>query len=261
MTMVRLPRQLRIFEQIQREVAAKMVGVVKMAMMVLLCLGMAAPAIALPPSVPYEGIDATPPGAIGQQQLLRGGPLRGYFQPVQIQGPPGSMISVAVDGKFTKPQKSPITVGLLIGQVYRVRVMGIPVRQGQEVYPSIEVIDRLYPPPGKKAKFPIPVQLIAEELKTALDGRFVTRVVYLEETETALPRAQKDSRQSYFEIDASADPLTVADELGRPVAIVRMGSRVPLDVQKPSQAFLFNCPPLVRYPQPVATPKPKDNDR
>ena len=30
-----------------------------------------------------------PPGAIGSLQLERGGPLPGYFQPVQIKGPPG----------------------------------------------------------------------------------------------------------------------------------------------------------------------------
>ena len=54
-----------------------------------------------------------PPGAIGSQQLQRGGPFPGFFQPVEIKAPDGVLISLAEEGRFGEPQKAPIRVGLL----------------------------------------------------------------------------------------------------------------------------------------------------
>ena len=198
------------------------------------------------PPVHFEHQDGLPPGAIGSAQLLRGGPLPGYFQPVEVRGPDGAMISTAETGQFGDPRPAPFSVGLLIGSVYRIRVTNIPQQEGQEVYPTIEVINRLYPPIGMEFKFPIPIELTQEELEMALSGRFVTRVVYLEEPETALPVAQKPNEQSYFEAAEGENPLEVADTLGRPMAIVRLGGRVP-DAEGRDATFLYGSPPLVRW--------------
>ena len=112
--------------------------------------------------------------------------MSGYFQPVQITGPPGVKVALAVDGAFGAQQAAPVKAGMLIGRVYRFRVTGIPVNEGLEVYPTIEVINRLYPPPGAKARFPIPVDLTREELEMALKGKMVSRIVYLENPRAAL---------------------------------------------------------------------------
>ena len=91
-----------------------------------------------------------PPGAIGSRQLQRGGPLAGFFQPVEIKAPPGVLISLAVANQFGPPQEAPRRVGLLIGSVYRLRVTNIPLPQaeGMEIFPTIEIIDRTYAPIG-----------------------------------------------------------------------------------------------------------------
>ena len=115
-------------------------------MVALLCLGSAAWASAQGPGVHYMHQGVMPPGAIGSQQLQRGGPLPGFFQPVQIRAPRGVMISLAEDGRFGPAQRSPVRVGLLIGQVYRIRVTNIPLNTGYEVFPTVEIIDRLYTP-------------------------------------------------------------------------------------------------------------------
>src|SRR5207244_12170007 len=117
----------------------------------------------------------------------------------EIRAPKGAAISTSESGQFSGPKLAPLSVGLLIGSVYRLRVTNIQQQKGQEVYPTIEVINRLYPPMGMEFKFPIPIELTQEELEMALSGRFVTRVVYLEEPEAALPVAQKPGEQSYFE--------------------------------------------------------------
>src|SRR5687768_9737899 len=58
-----------------------------------------------------------PPGVIGQRQLERGGPLPGYFQPVEVTAPAGSLISVVCDGAFSEPKPAKLLAGMLIGQV------------------------------------------------------------------------------------------------------------------------------------------------
>jgi hypothetical protein len=198
------------------------------------------------PPVHYQHAGIMPPGAIGKQQLLRGGPLPGYFQPVEITGPDGTLIAMAVDGQFDEPRSGPIVAGLLIGSVYRLRVTNIPLQEGLEVYPTIELIDRIYPPIGQEFKFPIPIALAKEELEMALAGKFVTRVVYLENPDIAEPVAREGNEQSYFEVPKGENPLDVADGLGRPVAILRLGGRVP-GPAGPDETFLYGSPPMVKW--------------
>jgi hypothetical protein len=202
-------------------------------------------ALAQPP-VHYLHRADMPPGEVGQRQLLRGGPLAGYFQPVEVIAPKGAIVSLAVEGGFDQGDKASVLAGMQIGYVYRLRVANIPDHAGEEVFPTIELVDRLYPPPGQAARFPIPIELTAEELAMALEGRFVTRVIYLENPNDALPFKDEPKTQRYFEIGAGQDPLKVADELGRPVAILRMGSRVP-DGMTADGRFLYHSPPLLKY--------------
>ncbi len=206
------------------------------------------------PPVHYNHAGVLSPGAIGTEQLQRGGPLPGYFQPVEIKAPPGASISTAEAGAFSEPQAGRLLAGMLIGSVYRLRVTGIPNLEGHEVYPTIEVIDRLYPPIGQEFRFPILIELAQDELEMALAGRFVTRVVYLEEPRTALGVAQDPDEQSVFEVAESDNPLDVADALGRPVAILRLGGRVPSQ-EGPDEQFLYGSPPLVKW-KPAASRGP-----
>lgn len=112
-----------------------------------------------------------------------------------------------------------------VGCVYGFKAVGLPSYAGVELYPSVELIDRLYPPPGKELRFPVPVELTREDLVIAAQGGLVTRVIYVEDPKTALPVQQGKSRQ-WFEARAGDNPLELADELGRPIAILRIGSRL-----------------------------------
>lgn len=209
------------------------------------CLWMAAVSASAQAPVHFHHAGKLPPGAIGSQQLLRGGPLPGYFQPVEIKAPQGALVSLAVDNQFAAPQPTPLKVGMLIGSVYRLRITQIPERDGEEVYPTIEVINRIYPPVGQEFRFPIPLELTEQDLNLALDGKFVTRIVYLEDPDRALPvRKGPGVEQSYFEVRPGDDPLAVADRLGRPMAIIRMGGRLPTD-SGADPDFMFGSPALL----------------
>ena len=80
-----------------------------------------------------------------------------------------------------REQGSEALLGMQIGYVYRLQVTNIPNNDGVDIYPTIELVDRLYPPPGLALRFPIPIELTQEELQLAADGAFVTRVIYVED--------------------------------------------------------------------------------
>ena len=186
------------------------------------------------------------PGYIGQQQL-RGDIRRiGYSQPIELLLPEGAKVAMAEGGAFTAPQATPLKVGLQLAQVYRFQISQIPLREGAEIFPTLEVIDRLHPPEGARWRFPVPVQITRDEIDLALAGKMVTRVIYVENPTTALAHHVDKRFQRYFEVRPDTDPVRVADQLGRPIAILRIGSRLP-DAQGPSDTFLYGSPPVERF--------------
>jgi hypothetical protein len=223
-------------------------------MLVFGWLGAAAGLFAQQPPVHYLHQGVMPPGAIGRQQLERGGPLCGYYQPVEIKAPPGALVSLAVANRFDEDLPAPRKAGFLIGEVYRLRVTHISLAEGAEVFPSIEVIDRLYAPAGQQRRFAIPVDLTIADLRLALEGKFVTRVIYLEDPHNALPVRENLQTQNWFEAAPGEDPLAIADSLGRPVAILRLGGRLPESIESPDPSFFFGSPPFVPIAAEPSTP-------
>lgn len=221
--------------------------------MVLCWLAVAATLPAQQPNAHFAHQGIMPPGAIGNRRLQRGGPLRGYFQPVEIKAPSGALISLAMAGEFEPPQGSSRKAGFLIGAVYRLRVTNIRMAEGLEVFPTIEVIDRLYPPCGQEGRFAIPIQLTEEDLKLAIAGKFVTRIIYVEDPRHALPVREHSRGQNWFEAAPGQDPLTVADGLGRPVAILRLGARLP--DEGTDAFFFFGSPPFTDCSPDRGSPK------
>jgi hypothetical protein len=190
-----------------------------------------------------------PPGQVGQRLLSRGGPIPGYFQPIEVRAPQGTQLAFVANGQFGPSLLAPTKAGMLIGAVYRMKVTNIPGLEGVEVFPSIEVINRIYPPRGLEAKFAIPIHLSQREIEMATQGFFVTRVIYLEDPTNPIPVDEPIGRQRTLNIRYTEDPLHVADKLGRPVAILRIGSRSP-QLNAQTGRFMFSSPPI----QIIATP-------
>ncbi|MCA9212219.1 MAG: hypothetical protein KDB27_04065 [Planctomycetales bacterium] len=197
-----------------------------------------------------------PPGVVAREQLMRSPSLQGYMQPIEIRVPRGAEVAVADSGGFSTPHVGSMKVGLNVGSVYRLKVANIDQNLGGEVYPTIEVIDRLHPPEGLKHRFPVPVQITQRDLEHALAGRLVVRVIFLEDPAKAYPELeQKNNQRSITALD-DEDPLRLADELGRPMAILRLGSRVP-DPSGLDSGFLFGSPPVeFMAGGPVPSPQP-----
>jgi hypothetical protein len=195
----------------------------------------------------YRHQGLAPPGSVGSVRLQRGGPVIAYFQPVEIRAPQGAKLSMASQGQFGPPIQAPLKVGLLIAPVYRLKLSNIPDHEGEELFPTIEVIDRLYPPRGQESRFPIPIELNDADIELALEGKFVTRVIYLEDPTRALPVAEGRLDQHWFDAGPGVNPLEEADHWGRPLAIVRMGGRVPDEKLGPDVHFIGGNAPFTLF--------------
>ncbi|MBV8126881.1 MAG: DUF11 domain-containing protein [Planctomycetaceae bacterium] len=189
---------------------------------------MGAPGPELRPGVSAVGPIITPEG-----HGPEGPPaLDPKVQLVRFQGPLGLRVEVLAP----EPSPAPIgegegiaTVGLQRGVGYRLRLSNITERPGVELFPVIEVVGHLHRPREiSPAKYPIRIVFSDEELWDVVDrGRLVTKVIYLEEPEQAIPIKVFKDQIPVVTLNPTEQPLKVAEALGRVMAIVRIGRRRP----------------------------------
>lgn len=194
---------------------------------------------------------ALPPGNVWQSPAATA-MQTAPFQPVAFSGPKGTEFSLAQNGSYGKGEAK-LMAGLAVGAIYRFRVTGIPQAIGAELYPTVELIGRTFPPPGLETSYPIPINLSRTDLEDALAGNLVTRVIYLEDPQTAVPLAMKRTESRPIDITPDQDALATADTFGRPIAIVRIGSMSPPNNPALQSQFFFGFPPWAPIFQATAT--------
>ncbi len=181
-------------------------------------------------------------------------PIQNYFQPVKIRGPQGTAICLRSQNaalQFDEQSAKAHAFGLMVGQDYRLRITGIPFYPGVELFPSMTVLARTYPPRGLETEYPIQIDLTQQDLEMALSGQFVTRVIYLEDPRKAMPlRANGESPhdvQLSTDVEGAANPIDVAATYGQPVAILRLGGRVPKSLGHVDPAFFLSSAPWLAF--------------
>ena len=206
------------------------------------------------------------PGVVARwsaQAGRSGSPRMVYFQPVEVRlvdtGPGGGgrvtwYSALQATGQRIAPKgivtaAAPHSAGLLVGGTYRMGISDMPGFPGVSLYPTIEVLDRLHPPSDRQYEFPVPVELTGEDIRLALQGHLVTRVVYLEE-----PRLSAGNEQTrpmmVRDLDPRRNALSEADRAGRPMIILRLGSRRPPTRNAPAAFFGTGLP--IQFPKPPA---------
>ena len=117
----------------------------------------------------------------------------------------------------------PLRIGLVVGQPYRLRIGGIPGRDGEELFPSVRVLAKLAAPPGMAWRFPVEIVIDEDDLESAATGGHVRRIVY-----ASCESEQPDPVPAgWFDVKPGDDALEVARTLGDPVAEVVIGNRQP----------------------------------
>lgn len=185
------------------------------------------------------------PGVAGRWSAMVRRDAINTFQMIRVELPgDGGRVAVytGADGGQTDLSSS-AQASILVGPVYRLRISDLSDFPGVELYPTVELLDRLHPPAGREAEFPVPIVFTEQEIQFALQGRLVTKVVFLEQPDRASP-ARSTTASRVRVVEPRENPLAVADENGRPMAIVRLGSRVP-DANAPDSGFYGTCAPVV----------------
>jgi uncharacterized repeat protein (TIGR01451 family) len=146
---------------------------------------------------------------------------------VRFSGPPGQRVSF-FRGTNAITFDAPVTVGLRPGYLYRVKITGWPDHRDLTLYPSLEVRGSLcLPPKLSVANYPAPIQINEADIQRILTGSLVTKVIYLEDPEKALPTAARADQPAEYDFPPGFDLMEEARERGRPMVIVRLGQRQP----------------------------------
>jgi len=218
---------LRFLPQSIRVASIRAVSFALTSLLVVSLTGTAAAQI-VPDYSGYQPVPAgLPPGLTARWAELAGRTSPASFQPVRVELDGEGEVTVyhsrPVQGVALQ---APAQFAAQVGHSYRLKITGLPGLPGVELYPTIEVIDRLHPPTGHRDRYPVPIHITRDDINLALDGSLVTHVVYLEQPQFAAP----------FELDESTRTRTVtgrdhaleqADRFGRPLLIFRLGSRLP----------------------------------
>lgn len=197
------------------------------------------------------------PGVASQRTLMGNRNLINHIQPVRLLAPENSAVGILANGTTINATGPAVSVGVSAGLIYRFKIDFTADQQQRTVYPSIELVDRLYPPEGLETQFPVPIVLTQDDLEQASSGKMVTKVVYLESADGAVVRRASHREQPYFDVDGAEDPLHVAKGLGRPLVIVRIGSRIPT-ADELNQPSAFNSSMPVSLPDPIQTQSETD---
>lgn len=152
---------------------------------------------------------------------------------VAFVGPEGMMVAwdVGAPGMFdSEPLICPGRYNFPQGAIYRLKLTSIPGRPGVELYPTLEVGPTMPRTDAYLAHNAIPVQLTEEDLDQVLTGNFVTKVIYLPDSEfQELAIAGVETLVS-TRLDPGVDPIIEADRRGSIMAIFRLGNK---DLQIP----------------------------
>lgn len=139
---------------------------------------------------------------------------------VRVTAFPGTALSRIYD--------TPAVMGLRPGYVYRFELSNLPYHPGVSIYPEVEVRGTLVPRPGMKyMDYPLPLTFSATDIEKVLKGAVITKVIYLEDPEKALPA--EVGRDTPVEMPDATDGAAVKTALanGRLMAIIRVGNLKP----------------------------------
>ena len=197
---------------------------------------------------PGPGVGGPGPGVISMP--TPGIEPASYAGPMVSAPPSGGGMSSEVQVLFARPEAMQVSFGtgssysstpiitpgrqnFMQGGVYRLKVAGVPGREGTELYPTLEI----GPPTRQTAAYlahnAIPVQFTEEDFDQVVSGNFVTKVIYLPEPDfQELALAGVETLVS-TRLDPGVDPIVEADRRGAILAVVRIGNK---DMEVPGGA-------------------------
>lgn len=202
-------------------------------------------ALGNPPTHPsgiYPVPGMGPPGAVAAFGAIMTPPTRHPIGQCPDERPPVPAPLVAA--KFITPEgvrvtafpgttlarsyNAPTVMGLRPGYVYRFELTNLPYNPGKSLYPEVELRGVLATLAGMKyMDYPIPLVFTLGDIERVLSGALVTKVIYLEDPEKAIPTEVRPDHPVETPDETERQAIKNATENGRLMAIVRLGNRRP----------------------------------
>lgn len=163
---------------------------------------------------------------------------------VRFAGPAGMKVSWLVGESFhDRDLVAPAAFNFVQGEVYRLRLTGLPKYPNAKFYPTMEVCapsERVQAFLGHNA---VPVTFTDAELATAAEGRLVVKAVYLPSTPGTESATSTDEASS-VRAGTTGDPVSAASGRGTLLAVIRLGN---VDLENPYSPPL-HAPPSTQLP-------------
>jgi hypothetical protein len=141
---------------------------------------------------------------------------------------------VTAPGRFdSEPLVLPARYSFPQGAIYRLKLSNVAGRPGVELYPTVEVAAAVPRTEAYLAHSAVPIEFTEEDFDQVLSGNFVTKVIYLPNSEyQELALAGVETLVS-TRLEPGKDPIIEATHRGAILAIVRLGNK---DLQLPAGA-------------------------
>lgn len=172
--------------------------------------------------------------------------------------PAGVRVTAFPGSELARIYNAPVVLGLRPGYVFRFELTNLPYNQGKALYPEVELRGVLVPRPGMKyMDYPIPLAFTQDDIDRALKGVLITKVIYLEDPEKALPITIQSDYPAEIPDVTEREAIRNAQENGRLMAIIRLGDRKPTiqDLQTVAHAGTILLPGERYLKAPVLPPE------
>lgn len=178
---------------------------------------------------PHAAVAGVPPHAMMMPpQFGAAMPVPAPVLAAKVIAPKGVRVTVYPGSPLARIHETPAVFGLRPGFIYRMELSNLPYQPGRVLYPEVEVRGTLVPRPGMKyMEWPTPLLFTTGDIERALNGSVITKVIYLENPEKAIPA--EFGLNAPVELQADSEETAVKDAIasGRLVAILRIGSKIP----------------------------------
>ena len=205
---------------------------------------------------PYmaNGVDGPGPGVIPPPGTMPPGAMSGHYQPVSLTTRDNMPPSAAMHGQpafaptsqinflgvesliinfdavqpgtfDSSPLICPATHDFPQGNIYRLKISGIPSHPDQVLYPTLEIAPTAARTQAFLAHSSVPVEFNDNDFDQVFSGNFVTKVIYLPNPEFQGIAMSGVGTLVNTQLQPGVDPIVEASKRGSILAVIRMGNK------------------------------------
>ncbi len=205
---------------------------------------------------PYMG----PPGAVAAYGAMGtgmgfGGPMYpNQRTSIKFVSPQGMKVTWLGPAGYIEPGiTAQASYNFAQGNVYRLRLSGIPTRPGKTYYPTLELTGATPKTIEFLSHNTVPVGFTDEDFAQVAAGNLVTKAIYLPDPQFADLAVGGAEELVSTKLEPGADPVVEANRRGTILAVIRIGN---IDLENPYSPAMDQPPAGGMMPSPALMAPP-----